>query len=214
MALPPQNDRQAGPALALLAKGLELWLRRQCQEVEELELQLAGSLSQLLQGKVQGVSLRARRVVFQNLCLEQVALASDPIRLKLSGLLASQNLQLEHPFLVRGSVVFSAEGLSRSLSMPEWQELTDALCKQILGGGTLEGVQLKDGRLILQTTPHQGEELEALETRIERTATGLQVCPLQGGAPFPIPLDEAITLERAEVHAGGLEFAGVARVQP
>ncbi|MFM9047432.1 MAG: DUF2993 domain-containing protein, partial [Cyanobium sp.] len=114
-------DRPSGPFLALLRKGLELWLRSQCEGVEELELQLEGSISQLLQGSVQGVRLRAKRAVFQSLSLEAVDLASEPIRLKLPGVLRGAPPQLEQPFLVRGSVDLSAAGLSRSLASPAWQ---------------------------------------------------------------------------------------------
>ena len=214
--MPPsaKADRSAGPFLALLSKGLELWLRRQCQEVEALELQLEGAMAQWLQGNLQGVRLRARKVVFQHLCLEQVDLASDPIRLKLPGLLGHQPLKLNQPFRVRGSVVFSEEGLSRSLTRPEGQELADLLCQGLLGGGTLQGVQLQDGRLILQVLPPQGGAVDLLDTHIRLTSTGLEVCPILGGPAVAIPLDEAITLERAEVCAGMLELAGVALVQP
>lgn len=214
--VPPlsQADSSAGPFLTLLSKGLELWLRRQCQEVEELELQLEGAMGQLLQGHLQGVRLRARRVVFQNLRLEQVTLASDPIHIRRPGLLRNQPLQLDAPFLVRGSVVFSGEGLSRSLTGPGMEELAALLCQGLLGGGRLQGLQLIDRRLILQALPSPGGEPEVCEAHIVLTAAGLQICPLEGGDPFPVPLDEAITLERAEVHAGRLELAGVALVQP
>ncbi|MEB3304311.1 MAG: DUF2993 domain-containing protein [Cyanobacteriota bacterium] len=207
-------DRPSGPFLALLRKSLELWLRSQCEGVEELELQLEGSISQLLQGSVQGVRLRAKRAVFQSLSLEAVDLASEPIRLKLPGVLRGAPPQLEQPFLVRGSVVFSAEGLSRSLASPAWQGFADDLCRQLLGGGALGEVGLEDGRLILRARSPQGEELEVLDTRMELTPSGLELCPLKGGQSYPIPLDGAIQLERAEVRQGWLEFAGVARVQP
>jgi LmeA-like phospholipid-binding len=214
MAPSATADRSGGPVLALLSKGLELWLRRQCEEVDTLELQLEGAMAQWLQGNLQGVRLRARRVVFQNLCLEQVDLASEPIRLKLPGLLRQQPLQLDQPFRVRGSVVFSEEGLSRSLTRPEGQELADLLCQGLQGGGTLQGAQLQEGRLILQLVPPQGGQPEARHTHVVLSATGLQVAPLQGGPPVAIPLDAAITLERAEVRDGRLELAGVALVQP
>jgi hypothetical protein len=214
--MPPlgEVEHTGGPVLALLSKGLELWLRRQCQEVDTLELQLQGAMAQLLQGNLQGVRLRAQKVVFQHLCLEQVELASDPIRLKLPGLLRHQPLQLDQPFRVRGSVVFSEEGLSRSLTRPEGQELADLLCQALCGGGTLQGAQLQDGHLILQVHPPQGEAPQRLAAHIALTATGLQVCPLQGGPAVPIPLDGAITIERAEVRPGRLELEGMALVQP
>lgn len=214
MAPPATADRSGGPFLALLSKGLELWLRRQCQEVDTLELQLEGAMAQWLQGNLQGVRLRARRVVFQNLSLEQVDLASEPILLKLPSLLRQQPLQLDQPFRVRGSVVFSEEGLSRSLTRPEGQELADLLCQGLQGGGTLQGAQLQEGRLILQVLPPEGGQPEALQTHIVLGDAGLQVAPLQGGSAVAIPLDEAISIERAEVRDGRLELAGVALVQP
>lgn len=214
MAPPATADRSGGPFLALLSKALELWLRRQCQEVDTLELQLEGAMAQWLQGNLQGVRLRARRVVFQNLSLEQVDLASEPILLKLPGLLRQQPLQLDQPFRVRGSVVFSEEGLSRSLTRPEGQELADLLCQGLQGGGTLQGAQLQEGRLILQVLPPEGGQPEALQTHIVLGDAGLQVAPLQGGSAVAIPLDEAISIERAEVRDGRLELAGVALVQP
>lgn len=214
MAPSATADRSGGPFLALLSKGLELWLRRQCQAVDTLELQLEGAMAQWLQGNLQGVRLRARRVVFQNLSLEQVDLASEPIRLQLPGLLRQQPLQLDQPFRVRGSVAFSEEGLSRSLTRPEGRELADLLCQGLQGGGTLQGAQLQEGRLILQVLPPQGGAPTALHTHIVLSAAGLEVALLQGGAAVAIPLDAAITLERAEVRDGRLELAGVALVQP
>ncbi|MFM9072740.1 MAG: hypothetical protein ACKOOC_04965, partial [Cyanobium sp.] len=85
---------------------------------------------------------------------------------------------------------------------------------QLWGGGALGEVGLEDGRLILRARSPQGEELEVLDTRMELTPFGLELCPLKGGQSYPIPLDGAIQLERAEVRQGCLEFAGVARVQP
>ena len=47
--------------LNLLASGLQLWVRQQCDAVESLELQLHGSALGLLRGRLEGVSLVARR---------------------------------------------------------------------------------------------------------------------------------------------------------
>ena len=66
------EEGKSGPLLSLVARGLELWLRQRCQAVNALEIQLEGSMAELLRGHLQGVRLRARQVVFQNLSLERV----------------------------------------------------------------------------------------------------------------------------------------------
>jgi len=208
----PEDGRAGGPLLALVARGLELWLRQRCQAVSELEIQLEGSMGALLRGHLQGVRLEARRVVFQNLSLERVELRSDAIQVRVGGVLRGQSLRLEHPFRVRGSVLFTGDGLSRSLATPEWRELGDLLCAQLMGVTPLESVQLRGDSLILRAkAPHGVAELDA---RMVLTPEGLQVHPVDGRPPLPLPMDPAITLERAEVRAGRMELSGEALVKP
>jgi hypothetical protein len=200
--------------LGVVARGLELWLRQQCQTVQELEIHLEGSMVQLLRGHLQGVRLHARKVVFQNLCLERVDLSSDSIQLKIGGLLRGQSLRLDHPFRVRGAVLFTGEGLSRTLATPEWQELGDHLCEELMGVTPIESVRLLDERLILRAHASAGGDRVQVETHMVLTPSGLQLRPLDGRPPIPLAMDEAIHLERAEVRSGLMELAGEALVQP
>jgi hypothetical protein len=208
----PDQGPSGGPLLSLVARGLELWLRQRCQTVEALEIHLEGSMGELLRGHLQGVRLQARQVVFQNLSLDQVELRSEAIQVRVGGLLRGQSLRLEHPFRVRGSVRFTGDGLSRSLATPAWQDLGDLLCERLIGVTPLESVQLRGESLILRAKALDG--LAQVETRMALTADGLEVRPVDGRPALPLPMDEAITLERAEVCAGRMELAGEALVRP
>lgn len=208
----PEDGGSTGPLLGLVARGLELWLRQQCQMVSDLEIQLEGSMGELLRGQLQGVRLTARQVVFQNLRFERVELRSDPIQIRVGGLLRGQRLRLDHPFRVRGSVALTGEGLSLSLATPAWQGLGDQLCNHLLGVTPLESVLLDGERLIWRALAADG--LAQVDTRLVLTSNGLEVCPLDGSPPLPLPMDPAIQLERAEVSAGLVELAGDAWVRP
>jgi len=198
--------------LSLVARGLELWLRQRCQAVSELEIHLEGSIGEVLRGHLQGVRLRAREVVFQNLSLDRVELRSGAIQVRVGGLLRGQSLRLEHPFRIRGSVRFTGDGLSRSLATPQWQALGDQLCEQLMGVTPLESVRLQGESLILRAQALHG--VAQVETRMVLTAEGLEVRPLDGRPPLPLPMDSANQLERAEVRSGRMELAGEALVQP
>lgn len=201
-----------GPLLGLVARGLELWLRQRCQAVRHLEIHLDGSMAELLRGHLRGVRLQARQVEFQNLCLDAVELRSDAIQVRTGGLLRGQSLRLDHPFHVRGSVQFTGEGLNRSLKAPAWRELGDHLCEQLLAVSPLDNVHLRGESLILQARAPQGQA--EVETRLVLTPEGLGLHPLDGRPMLPLPMDSAITLERAEVRGGRMELAGEALVRP
>jgi hypothetical protein len=70
--------------MALLARGLDLWLRQLCEAIERLEIRLEGSGLRLLRGRLDGVRLRARRVVYQAMEIEEVELRCDGIQLRSS----------------------------------------------------------------------------------------------------------------------------------
>ncbi|MBM5793080.1 MAG: DUF2993 domain-containing protein [Cyanobacteria bacterium M_surface_7_m2_037] len=194
--------------LQLLASGLQFWIRQQCQAVESLELQLHGSSLGLLRGRLDGVSLVARGVVFSSLEIERVELRSDAIEVQVGNLLRGKAVQLEHPFNIEGSVAFSAGGLGRSLCTPHWRPLGDQLVDGLLGLTPLKSVSIERDRLVLQAQEHRCET-------IPRAVDGhLELCGEDGKPCVALPADPNITIEEANLEGGLLQLQGRARVSP
>ena len=215
--LPPTSAEPltpAGPLLGLLSRGLELWLRQQCSLIEGLEIQLEGAAAQLMRGRLEGVRLRARRVVYQNLRFDRVELASGVIRVRMGALLRGQSLKLEHPFHVRGSVAFSGPDLGVSLATPSWRSLGDGLAEEILGLSPLAGLRIEEGRLVLIAHGSGGGRPLEVATSVRAVEGNLEVRSLDGGALARLPMDPAIRIERAQITSGLLKLLGEARVSP
>ncbi len=203
---------RGGPMLALLARGLELWLRQQCEAIEDLEIRLEGSAVRLLRGRLEGVHLSARRVVFQRLEIEAVDLRSAPMQVRMGDLLRSQTLQFDHPFRIDGWVRFSAEGLNRSLATAPWRPLGDALAEELLGLAPLGRLRFDGDRLILSSMGSAGGPPIELGTRVEASGGTVQLRAEADGRIARLPMDANVRIERAELGGGQLELAGQARV--
>ncbi len=215
---PPASQERppasSDPMLGLLSRGLEFWLRQQCDAIEQLEIQLAGSASQLLRGRLDGVRLVARRVVFQALHIEHVELQSEPIRVRMGALLRTQMVQLQQPFRIQGQVALSSEGLSDSLSTPSWRSLGDDLAEQLLGLTPLGGLRIQEGRLVLlasgmgSSTPLQrAVTLQAVDGTIEISSE-------DGETSMRLPMDPGIRIDQAALEGHLLLLQGEARVSP
>ncbi len=198
--------------LALLARGLELWLRQQCEAIEDLEIRLEGSAAQLLKGRLEGVRLSARRVVFQRLEIEAVELRSAPMQVRMGELLRSQNLRLDQPFRVDGWVRFSDEGLNRTLATAPWRELGDALAEELLGLAPLGRLRFDGDRLILTSMGSAGTPPIELGTSVEASGGTVQLRAEADGRIARLPMDRNVQIERAELGGGRLELAGQALV--
>ncbi|MEY3963355.1 MAG: hypothetical protein RLZZ106_610 [Cyanobacteriota bacterium] len=200
--------QRSSAVLQLLASGLQFWIRQQCQAVESLELQLHGSSLGLLRGRLDGVSLVARGVVFSSLEIERVELRSDAIEVQVGNLLRGRAVQLDHPFAIEGTVAFSAGGLGRSLCTPHWRPLGDQLVDGLLGLTPLQSVSIERDRLVLQAQDHRCET-------IPRAADGrLELCNETGSPCVALPADPNITIEEANLEGGLLQLLGRARVSP
>jgi hypothetical protein len=210
-----------GPILRLLARGLEIWLRQQCSALERIEIELLGSTGKLLGGRLDGVRVTARRVVYQALEIESVELCSEAIRVRMGSLLRSQNLELEQPFKVRGSVVFSGEGLSRSLGTPRWRSLGDGLAEALLGVTPLAAVRIDGDLLVLSSMPagceapvERAAQVSASGGTVRLQAAAQADASSDDNLDVHLPMDDNISIERVEVAAGLLELQGEARVSP
>ena len=202
----------SGPVLQLLASGLQFWIKQQCDAVDQLELQLHGSALQLLRGRLEGVSLVASGVEFAGLPMERVELRSGAIQLQTGPLLKGQGLKLDHPFAVRGQVLFSGSGLDRGLGNRRWRGLADGLAQDLLEAPTLGELAIADGALVLASGGDQPQR--KLATRPEAVDGALELASLDGQRRTRLPADPNIRIKRACIQAGKLELHGEAQVSP
>ena len=199
---------RSSPVLQLLASGLQFWIRQQCDAVDSLELQLHGSSLGLLRGRLDGVSLVARGVVFSSLEIERVELRSDAIEVQVGNLLRGKAVQLDQAFHIEGAVAFSAGGLGRSLCTPHWRPLGDQLVDGLLGLTPLQSVSIERDRLVLQA---QGQRCETIPRAVDG---GLQLCGVEGHPCVALPADPNIEIRNANLEGGLLQLEGRARVSP
>ena len=207
----PEQESEAqrsGPVLQLIASGLQFWIRQQCQSVDSLEIQLHGSALGLLRGRLEGVSLVARRAMFSALELELVELRSEAIQVQVGGLLRGQPLKLDHPFQVQGFVALSGPGLSRSLSTAHWRGLGDQLADGLLGLTPLQAVSIERDRLRLRA---QGMSCDTVPEAVDGR---LELVQVDNGQRVALPGDPNIRIESASLEGGLLNLQGSARVSP
>lgn len=209
-AIPPGS----GPLLQLLAAGLQIWIKQQCEAVDQLELQLHGTALQLLRGRLEGVSLVAIGVEFAGLPIERVELRSGPIQVQTGPLLKGQGLKLDHPFAVRGQVHFSGPGLDRGLGNRRWRPLADGLAQDLLDVPSLGELAISDGALVLASGGPNDQPKRELATRPEAVNGALELHSLDGQKHSRLPADPNIRIERANIAAGQLEIHGEAQVCP
>jgi len=212
-----------GPAaLQLLAKGLELWLRQQCDQLSRCQIQLRGSVLQLLRGRLEGVDLEAEGASYQQLQIGSVILSSGPLAVRMGSLLKRQTVELEQPFAIAGSGWFGSTELQASFLTGAWRPMAEAACQALLECPHLSDLQLRQGRIAIWVAdPATGLERSAelavavLEGQLELTVAEASAGHEQfRGRRHRLPGAPNIQLQSAQLDGQQLVIKGEARVFP
>ena len=214
MGDPSSTTTSTGPLLQLLANGLKIWVRRQCDAVGELKLELHGSALELLRGRLSGVSLMAKEVIFQGLPLHYAELKSGPLRLNMNLGKSAQVVTLEQSFDLQGTVSITDKDLNQVLLSDPWRWLGDWLAEELIGITPLGGLQINNDTLELQA-PVIGQQEPARRRFLIKADKGTVLIRHQDvDLEASLPMDPAIHIEEAVLNGGQLHLKGRASVTP
>lgn len=128
---PPTPPKGKGSRIvsAVLSPAVQLWLRSQVQQVEELKVKIEGSDRQILSGAIPKVTAVAIGAVYKGLHLTSVSLEGAGIRVNLGQVIKGKPLRLLESFPVFGVLRLIQADLNASLKAPL---LADALSEFLL----------------------------------------------------------------------------------
>ncbi|WP_287128522.1 DUF2993 domain-containing protein [Candidatus Cyanaurora vandensis] len=223
----------------LLSPVLEIWVRSQVQQVEDLRVTVRGPDREIANGRIQGITFNGRNVLYKGISASQVNLSGTNIALNTAGALRGEGLKLLQPVRTDLSLRLTQQDVNAYLDSPGFQEQIRDLSVPLPAtlGGTGQSVpleirqpdaRLEPGRFVLMATlrVNQGEP-----TRTQLT-TGIElVSPrqlrlvnprlLSSGEQVSIPALAGLTINlgsemearRIEIQSGLLFLEGSFRLE-
>jgi len=125
----PPPSRGSRIASSVLSPAVQLWLRSQVQQVDELKVKIEGSDRQIFSGAIPKVTVAGRGAVYKGLHLTEVDIEGCGIRINLGQALKGKPLRLLESIPVTGVLRLSQADLNASLKAPL---LADALSEFLL----------------------------------------------------------------------------------
>jgi len=99
----------------ILPAAVRLWLRSQVEQVEQLSIDLIGRDRQILRGYLPSVAVAAQNAIYKGICVGQVQLSAEDIRVNIGQVVRGKPLKLMNGFPVMGEVAMSDADLNHSL---------------------------------------------------------------------------------------------------
>ncbi|MEO1373768.1 MAG: DUF2993 domain-containing protein [Cyanobacteria bacterium J06635_10] len=100
----------------VLAGAIKFWLRTQVSNIEQLQIDIQATASQIFSGRIPSVSIVAKSAVYQGLHLSFVDLVAKNIHINIGSILKGEQLILLETVPVFGELSQQEDDLSASLS--------------------------------------------------------------------------------------------------
>lgn len=203
------------PVLNLVRHGLQLWLRSQCDALDHLHLDLAGTPEGLLRGRLDAVHLQARGMIWGAFRLSRATITCQDLQLDPGRLRPGQPMALSAPLNVTLDVWCSAADLQHMV-LGEGAAIGAALLAHFRGlnAGDCRGWQLRVTEAGLRLLPPAQQtrttplllQLRAVDHRI---VVHGEEAP---DRPATIPLDPAVRIHDLRIDGQHLRLQGEALV--
>ena len=208
-----EPNTSSGPILQLLANGLNLWIRRQCDEVDDLNLVLNGSALQLLRGHLKGVQLEGRLVTFKACPFTAPRCKAVPFT-SISNPASRADPATAGALPTEWFVTMRGNDLNRALLTERWRWLGDWLAEQLMGLSTLGNFAIDNDTLVLTAPVINEAEVVSKRFRLDAAGGTLRIRRMEGDCEVRLPMDPNIKIEEAHLKAGHLHLKGQAAVTP
>lgn len=230
------------PAFAQIAGSLlnplvAAWIRSEVQQVDNLQVQIAGSDAQILKGQIPQAQVSGDNLIYQGFQISHLRLRGQDIRLNVGEAIQGRSpLRLLAPVPVQVSLRLTEADLNRTLQAPLIQsQLAQARVQLPFGEQTVPflirqpQVALEPGRLRIRAqlvTPEGAEVPVTVLTGLQAQGPSQlrlvnpvwisegQEIPIPGLADFPIQLDPGVRIDRLELQPGQILYEGMLVIYP
>lgn len=213
------------------------WIRSEVDQVDNLSVDISGSDSDLLNGRIDTAEVSGDNLVYDNFYLSRVELAGSDIRLTVDEALNGGSLNLVEPVAVDALIRLSEADLNRSLQAPLIQsQLAEEKVQIPFAGGAPVAFQLSDPQVaILNGQLKIDARLNAGGTDVPVSVTtglspqgGTQLLlidptwlsddgsqtPINGLNGVTIDLGPDVAIDSLQLLAGELVYSGTVTIQP
>ena len=148
----PPPSRGSRIASSVLSPAVQLWLRSQVQQVDELKVTIEGSDRQIFSGAIPKVTVAASGAVYKELHLTEVAIEGCGIRINLGQALKGKPLSLLESVPVTGVLRLSQADLNASLKAPLLADaLSEFLLPMLLLTDREKSLKLQNSQITIET---------------------------------------------------------------
>lgn len=157
------KKKKKGILARLIEKGIEMFLRKECKMIKNINISIFSSNSEIIKGEINKIKITAERVNYKELLFNEIELQTNKLRVNYR--IKNKQLNFKDSFLVKIKISLTRDSLKIILNSQDWSWIGCLISEKLLKLTQLADVKIENNILELkgsnrENTNHKTELVE------------------------------------------------------
>ena len=155
---------EKGILAKLLEKAINIILKRECNKIGELRIDIKANSIQIVKGIIPKINIFAKDIDYKSLLFDEIEIEGNNIKIIFN--ILNKKLNLENNFIVEFKISLSQKSIQAFLLADDWNWIREMIGKEILNQDTLENIIIKNDQIFLKGSRNEINESEKIEIEV------------------------------------------------
>ena len=164
----PKQIQEKGILAKLLEKGIKILLRKECNQIGKVKIDIDASSIQIIKGIINKVHIIAEEINYKDLLFDKIELEANKLKINLQ--LKNKGLRFKNEPKIKFKLSLSESCLKKILLSKKWNWITNKITKEILNQDKLDDLIIKNDHILIKasTDTNAINEYKKLEIKAEK----------------------------------------------
>ena len=129
----------------LLQKAIEIFLRKECNKINDIEINIIASSIEILKGKIKNIHILAKGVNYKELIFDEIELKAKQININFK--IKRNEILFKNDFTTNFKIKLSEKSLKIILLSNNWNWIGNIISIDLLNLKTLENIKIKNEKI-------------------------------------------------------------------
>ena len=189
----PKQIQEKGILARIFEKGIEILLKKECQNIGKFEIDIVASSIEIIKGKVKKIEIIASDVTYKDLIFDKIELESNNIKVILK--VTNNTLDFKNNFMIDFKISLSEKSLRKVLLSNNWNWIGNMISKEMLNQEKLEDLQIRNDKLLITASENNRNSSVLEEVYIKKENGKLYLENKDFNKSIKIPIEDKVCIK-------------------
>ena len=190
--------KEKGILAKLLEKGIEIFLKKECNKIGNLKIDIAASSTQVIKGIIKKIHIIAEDINYKDLLFDKIELEANDINIIFN--LHNKELNFKNNFSIQFKISLSENSLKAILLSNNWNWIGAIISKEIFNQDKLEDISIKNDQIIITTSKEQTNDNKGGKVSIMIKKGKLYLESKENSKFLKIPIEDKVFIEKININ--------------